>query len=99
MRMTRACAVLVVVLAGCDGPGGVTLGQTSSAIDASTPVTWVNQVNTTVSGTTITKTGGVAQEEDAGAASQQSIGSGDAAFQFPVDETSRFRFVGFGHSS
>jgi len=90
--------VLALVLSGCDGPTA-TLGQTSAAIEATTPVTWVNQVNTTVNGTTITKTGGQGDAEDAGAASQQSIASGDAAFQFTVDEVNRFRFVGFGHTS
>jgi hypothetical protein len=38
-------------------------------------------VNTSVSGTTITKTGGQNFAEDAGAASSQSIASGDATFR------------------
>ncbi|HEY0483096.1 MAG TPA: glycosyl hydrolase family 18 protein [Kofleriaceae bacterium] len=75
------------------------LGQASIAIAATAPVVWVNQVNTTVTGATIQKTGGQPDMEDAGAVSQQSIASGDAAFQYTVDETSRFRFVGFGHTS
>jgi len=92
-------AVLVMLVASCDSPGGAALGQKESALNANTPVTWVGQVNTTVNGTTITKTGGQPDEEDAGAVSQQSIASGDAAFQFTVDDASRFRFVGFGHTA
>ena len=48
-------------------------------------VTWVNQVNTSVTGTTIRKTGGQPFMEDAGAASQQSVPSGNATFQYTVD--------------
>jgi spore germination protein YaaH len=98
MKVTRACVVFMVLLAGCQS-ADVKLGKTTSAIDANTPITWVNQVNTTVSGDTITKTGGQPDAEDAGAVSQQSIASGDAAFQFTVDEVNNFRFVGFGNTS
>jgi hypothetical protein len=62
-------------------------------------VVWVNQINTTVTGTTIKKTAGADKMEDAGAASQQSIASGNATFQYAVDELTNFRFVGFGHTS
>ncbi|HEX8110048.1 MAG TPA: hypothetical protein VF516_20100 [Kofleriaceae bacterium] len=87
------------------------LGITTSMIDGSSTiasarisasgnaVTWVGQVNTTVTGTVITKTGGQPWAEDAGAVSQQSIASGDGWFQFTIDETSRFRFVGFAHTT
>src|SRR3569832_2355373 len=92
-------AVLVMLVASCDSQSGAALGQKEFALDANTPVTWVGQVNTTVNGTTITKTGGQPDEEDAGAVAQQSIASGDAAFQFTVDDASRFRFVGFGHTA
>jgi hypothetical protein len=64
-------------------------------------VVWVNQVNTTVIGTTIWKSSGAQPYiEDAGAASQQSVASGtDGTFQYTVDEVNNFRFVGFGHTS
>src|SRR3569832_2749027 len=51
-------AVLVMLVASCDSPSGAALGQKEFALVANTPVTWVGQVNTTVNGTTITKTGG-----------------------------------------
>ncbi len=72
--------------------------ESLAALSASQSVVWVNQVNATVSGTTITKTSGEPFMEDAGAASQQSIASGDGVFQFTVDEVNNFRFVGFGHT-
>ncbi|TMQ12704.1 MAG: hypothetical protein E6J91_20385 [Deltaproteobacteria bacterium] len=90
--------VALSIVGGCRSEGEA-LSQSSAAIEATDPVVWVNQVNTSVSGTTITKTGGQDQMEDAGAVSQQSVASGDAAFQYTVDETGRFRFVGFGHTS
>jgi hypothetical protein len=72
--------------------------ESLAALSASQSVVWVKQVNATVSGTTITKTSGEPFMEDAGAASQQSIASGDGAFQFTADEVNNFRFVGFGHT-
>lgn len=62
---------------------------------------WVNQVNTTVIGTTIWKSSGAQPYiEDAGAVSQQSIAQGsDASFEYLVDEVNNYRFVGFGHTS
>jgi hypothetical protein len=90
---------LYVTTSMIDGSSTISQAMISSAPPPGGAVTWVNQVNTTVNGTTITKTGGQTWAEDAGAASQQSIASGNATFQFTVDETSRFRFVGFGHTS
>jgi hypothetical protein len=103
MRLSRDCQsplwVLAAYAVGACGAPDPRLDQINSAIDANTAVTWTNQVNTTVNGATITKTGGEPWAEDAGAASQQSVASGDAAFQYTVDEVNNFRFVGFGHTS
>jgi hypothetical protein len=91
--------VVLSVIGGCRSESEPTLAGASAAIDASDPVVWIDQVNTSVRGATLVKTGGQTDEEDAGAVSQQSIASGDASFQYTVDETSRFRFVGIGHTS
>src|SRR5579864_7366537 len=89
---TTDCVMWIVALAlgaGCRTDGELsaseaepTASEATSAIDATTPIVWVDQVNTSVSGTTISKTGGETDEEDAGAVSQQAIASGDVAFQY-----------------
>src|SRR3569623_3653332 len=55
-------AVLVMLVASCDSPSGAALGLMVFALFVNTPVTWGGQVNTTVNGTTITKTGGQPDE-------------------------------------
>src|SRR3569833_2647406 len=55
-------AALVMLVASCDSPSGAVFGLLVFVLDANTPVTWVGQVNTTVNGTTITKTGGQPDE-------------------------------------
>jgi chitinase len=101
MRRSRehCLTTLVAALAGCGGLSGAELGATTEAVTVNNPVVWTDLVNTSVSGDTLTKTGGVNQEEDAGAVSQQSISAGDAAFQYVIDDSSRFRFVGLGHTA
>jgi chitinase len=91
--------VALGLIGGCRSESEPTSSEVNSAIEATDPVVWTGRVNTSVSGTTLTKTAGQTDEEDAGAASQQSIASGNASFQYTVDETSRFRFVGLGHTS
>jgi spore germination protein YaaH len=90
---------LVAVVAGCGGSGSLDLAATSQTVTVNNPVVWSGLVNTSVSGDTLTKTAGVNQVEDAGAVSQQSIIAGDAAFQYVIDDSSRFRFVGLGHAA
>jgi hypothetical protein len=58
-------------------------------------VTWTNLANVTANGNSITKSGGCGGCSDAGASSQQTIGSGNGYLQFVVSETDTLRFIGF----
>lgn len=61
-------------------------------------VTWIKQVNTALSGTTLTKARGCAGCGDAGASSSQTIASGDGYMEVLASETSRNRAVGLSNT-
>ena len=60
----------------------------------SAPVVWVSQVNVVVVGDMLRKNGGCDGCPDAGAASAQSIASGDAYVEFIATDADQLRFVG-----
>jgi hypothetical protein len=62
-------------------------------------VVWTNLVNLTATGNSLQKTGGCDGCEDAGAISQEQIGSGDGYLEFTVSETNLIRFVGLNNNS
>ena len=62
-------------------------------------VGWGVLVNVTANGNNLQKTGGCGGCADAGAVSQQQIGSGDGYMEFTASETNTLRFVGWGSSS
>jgi hypothetical protein len=57
-------------------------------------VRWTNAVNVSVSGSTLQKTSGCGGCPDAGASSEQQIGSGDGGVQFTASDSGSLRFVG-----
>ncbi|MEK6287230.1 MAG: fibronectin type III domain-containing protein [Acidobacteriota bacterium] len=61
-------------------------------------VAWSNVVNCTVSGSSLLKTAGLDDEDDAGAVSQQQILSGDGYFEFTAGSTGQIRFCGLTHT-
>jgi spore germination protein YaaH len=69
--------------------------------DALQPVNviWTQLVNASVTGTTLTKSGGQANSADASAISQQTIASGDGWLEFTVDDALPYRFVGLGRAA
>ena len=58
------------------------------------PVRWTNLVNVEASGGTLRKTGGCDGCPDAGATSEQQIGSGDGGLEFTASEAHTLRVVG-----
>ncbi len=60
------------------------------------PVSWINVVNATVNGSSLTKTGGYAGVADAGGSSLQQITAGNGRLEFTASETNTLRFVGLG---
>jgi hypothetical protein len=58
------------------------------------PVTWINQVKTSVSGDTLSKRGGCNGCQDAGATSSQQIASGDGYFEFTATDVNYYRVAG-----
>ena len=60
-------------------------------------VTWVNQVNVTVTGTVLQKTAGWDGSDDAGASSEQQLTAGDGYIQFTVGEAGTFWLGGLSH--
>ncbi len=76
---------------------GPTPAPTSSLVPA--PITWVNQVNVTVSGTTLKKTRGCAGCADAGATSSQQIVAGDGYFEFVASDAKANRVMGLSHGN
>jgi len=58
------------------------------------PVTWVDVVNASTIGNSLMKAGGCGGCADAGAASAQSIASGDGFVEFTVPESNTLRFIG-----
>lgn len=59
-------------------------------------MTWTHLANVTASANSLTKSGGCGGCSDAGAASQQTIASGNGFLEFAVSETDTLRFIGFG---
>jgi len=84
-------AAWMVVVVGCSGQTGP--AKESGSIAVAWPVTWTRLVNSAVDADVLVKSGGEAQEADAGAVSQQTL-SGDGWFAFTVDAVDAFRFVG-----
>jgi hypothetical protein len=70
-----------------------------SSTGVAVPVTWTSMVRSSVSGTTLTKTTGCDGCQDAGAASTDSIRSGDGYFEFTVDNPSLVREAGFSNGN
>lgn len=58
------------------------------------PIIWINQVNCTVTGTTLKKTRGRNDAADAGASSRQQFKAGDGYLEFTALETDKDRYVG-----
>src|SRR5689334_18511542 len=63
------------------------------------PVSWTGLVNVTASGNTITKTGGLSGQWDAGAISVQQIFSGDGYAQASIVETNTFAMFGLDQAN
>ncbi|HEX9833773.1 MAG TPA: hypothetical protein VGA66_11965, partial [Mycobacterium sp.] len=62
-------------------------------------VTWISAVNVTATGNSLKKTSGCDGCEDAGATSQQRIGSGNGYLEFTVSETGLVRYIGLNNNS
>jgi hypothetical protein len=63
---------------------------------AGAAVTWIHQINVTVSGDVLQKTGGCDGCDDAGAISEQQIASGDGYVEFSIGETNKLFVAGLG---
>jgi hypothetical protein len=86
---------LFVVLAGMLVP----FALREPARAQSQAVTWTNLVNATVSGSTLQKTAGCDGCDDAGAASQQQLASGNGYIEFTVGELGTFWVAGLSHGN
>lgn len=75
----------------------IVCGVTASA--RAQAVSWTSLVNTSVAGTALQKTGGCDGCDDAGAASQQELTSGDGYIEFAVGETGTFWMAGLSHGN
>ena len=62
-------------------------------------VTWTDAVLVTVTGNSLQKTGGCAGCPDAGAASNETIASGDRLIEFTATETNNIRQIGLSSSN
>ena len=96
---------------GCSGTGSCTvtlsaaatviatftLNSSSSTTLSVENVSWTNPINVTATGNSIQKTSGCDGCEDAGAVSQQQIGSGNGYMEFTVSETNLVRYVGLNN--
>ena len=60
---------------------------------------WTSIVNSTLTGTSLKKTGGCGGCDDAGAVSQQTIASGDGYVEFTASETTTQRFIGLSNGN
>jgi hypothetical protein len=87
--MVRRVPLLATVLLAC-GIASVAAAQQS--------VTWANQVNVAVRGSSLEKTGGCQGCDDAGAISRQTIRSGDGFVEFTVGEDYTFWLAGLSHA-
>jgi hypothetical protein len=74
---------------------------TTTAITSADPqnVVWTNLVKVTATGDSLKKTSGCDGCEDAGATSQQRIGSGNGYLEFTVSETGLVRYIGLNNNS
>jgi uncharacterized delta-60 repeat protein len=86
-------AFAVVMLNGADG-NDFTGGTPSNVAQ---PVVWTHVVNATANGNSLTKTGGCAWCDDAGAVSVQQIASGDGYMEFTASELTTNRAVGLSN--
>jgi hypothetical protein len=82
-------------------PVSVTISNTVAPPPPSngTPVIWTSLVNVTVTGSTLTKTGGCDGCPDAGAISQQQIASGDGYVELTASELPTFRAFGLSNGN
>ena len=88
MRMDgRLLALAAALLLAAVVMPGLSLAATQN-------VTWINVTNAAANGNTLTKTGGCAGCQDAGASSQQQIASGDGFVEFTVVDPAKLRFLG-----
>jgi hypothetical protein len=74
-------------------------GPCASSVEGVEDVVWTDLINVTATGNSLKKTSGCDGCEDAGAISQQQIGSGDGYLEFTVSETNLVRFIGLNHNN
>jgi hypothetical protein len=105
MRFTRLSLILHVAAAGllisglqADPARSAGASAASHTISTTQPVSWTSVRNCTVTGSSLEKTSGTDNAEDAGAVSAQEVTSGPVAVQFRVAEISKFRFLGLSSS-
>ena len=67
-------------------------------VSAQTPITWVNTVNVTVTGSVVQKTGGCDGCQDAGATSQEEL-TADGYIEFTVGELNTLWMAGLSHGN
>jgi outer membrane protein assembly factor BamB len=73
------------------------LGQSGGG--APQNVAWVNVINCTVTGSSLQKTSGRTDSNDAGARSQQTVTSGDVSFEFTAGDPTKLLFCGLTHAA
>src|SRR5262245_36368871 len=78
--------------------GLLSLGALSAAMSAQQYVDWTNNVNVTIRGNSLQKSGGCEGCDDAGAVSRQAIRSGDGYVEFGVGEVNTFWVAGLSNS-
>ena len=94
----RFTAVVTVTdNAGATTTASVTINATDGSSNTVQPVTWRNVQNATVNANSVTKTG-ESMWGNSGAASTQTIQSGDGYVEFTAVQTSNERFVGLSTS-
>jgi len=88
-------------VAGNLAVSGDTTFTTATAATGSGPqnVVWTGTVNVTATGNSLKKTGGCDGCEDAGAVSEQQIGSGNGYMEFTVSETDLVRYIGLTNNN
>ena len=82
-------------LGGC----GLLLFASVSTAVAQQNVSWKDLVQVTATGNSLQKTGGCAGCQDAGAASNETIASGDGYIEFTATETNKLRQIGLSSSN
>jgi hypothetical protein len=86
----RGCSTLICSI--------LLLHLTAARLCAQTPITWVNTVNVTVSGTVLQKTSGCDGCEDAGATSQEQL-TADGYIQFTIGDSNTLWMAGLSHGN